>query len=182
MAYSSLMLPRNQKRLRNAYNQRAAQNFAVPGAADDEVIAQIVAEDEARRKYGADAALQAEQFGSRLGLGQRGLGLAEKRLQYGTEATAANLAERKRQFDARLSAGKTEFDARTGLRNEAGDIAAKHNRYATGIGIANLGLSGLGAYADVKAADVEVAQMKEMQATNQDIAKMFIEHMKKLKG
>jgi len=167
--------------LRDAYNQRAAQGFAVPGADDDKVIAQLVAEDEARRKFAADAALQEEQFGSRLGLGQRRHGLAEKRFKYGTEATAANLAERKRQFDARLSAGQSEFNTRTGLRQEAMDIAEEQNRYATGIGIANLGIAGLGAYSDVKAADIEAAQTKEMQITNQNIAKLFIEHMKKLK-
>ena len=145
-------LPRYQRAVRRRETQREAEGYAVPQL--DDIVSDFSKEQAAREEYGAGRAVE-------LGLQERGfklkgerLDLRRKRFEVGKELTTEHLAARKKIADRSFAIDREMMSAQK-----------EQNKWATGIGIVNVGIEGMGAVASVRAAEKEAEQYQLMTDT-----------------
>lgn len=132
--------PRFQKKVRRRDSMREAQGFAVPHLND--IVSEAAAEEAEKEEYGKARGMQ-------LDLRERGLSLDQKRLDTTKDINQQQESLRRDIADRNLALAEEQMDFRN-----------TQNNFATGIGVANLGVESMGAFSRIRAAEEEAQRIR----------------------
>ena len=143
-------LPRYQRKVQKRESMREAEGYAVPHL--DDIVSEASSQQAAREEYG-------KSRGQQLDLREKKFDLSKRRFDISKDLTTK-----------RETARKDIADRSFALDREMLDIRKEQDKWATGVGVANIGVETMGAISSIRAAEEEAMQMR--QTTD-----MFVELM-----
>lgn len=144
--------PRFQEIMRRRINLDPYQR-AVPTSED--IVANFGEKQAGRETYGLGRSLE--------------LGNREARLKSSTDI-----------FNKRLALEKGQFDKGMALQQDQLSDQSSLGRLGLGLGAVNVGLSGLGAYSNIKASEKEAAQYNDLANSFMELLNLEIENRKRI--
>lgn len=150
-----LMDPRYQRAIRKRYNVDP-RDRAIPMT--DDIVSKFGAEQAGREVYGLGRGAELENRASRIDLAKQRQDLAERRFETEIDLFNKGMGLKRDQISSQDTLGKL------GL----------------GIGAANVGLSGLGAYQDIKQAELESSRYQEIADSLLELIDLEVANRKRM--
>ena len=143
-----LQSPGYQRAVRRRLNVDPREQ-AIPNL--DDIVTDFSKEQADREEYGAGRATELGLQKRGFGLKKERFGLSKKRFEAGKELSIKRLAAQKEATDRDFA-----------LTREMMSAQKEQNKWATGLGVVNIGIEGMGALANIRTAEKEAEQMQLM--------------------